>query len=509
MAHVHLLLEGLHQFFEKTAKSSGGGYIFAVDRNTRILSFPHDSEFDTIEELSQLEPRFLPIAGQLNLVNEDLKARTAGFPKAATIASGIREMNLEQDEGDLLLASLVDPLKGIGGTSSQAVQFPFLDCPITGEPATATIFHVPKTYWKIIIVTPDSLALAAADEITKQVTIMIIALELALLGIMFLVFRRTVTTPVHQMSEQVEAMALSDGHEFEPLDEFRSDELGNLAYQFNRRQAQLAKTFRDLADVKASLETRVQERTAELSKANEELGRTARMKDEFLAGMSHELRTPLNAILGLSEAMKEGIYGPLNERQVKSLGSIEDGGRHLLALINDILDVAKIEAGELQLETGRVAIQRVSESSVGFVKQQAAKKDIELTCHYHLIDAYFEADERRVKQILVNLLNNAVKFTPNGGKVGLTVHQHAEEGTVTFSVSDTGIGIAEEDIEKLYKPFVQLDSRLNREHNGTGLGLSLVFHLVQMHGGQISVTSELHRGSCFTVTLPLKLVEDS
>ncbi len=257
------------------------------------------------------------------------------------------------------------------------------------------------------------------------------------------------------------------------------------------------------------LERRVAERTAELSVANAELARAARLKDEFLAAMSHELRTPLNAILGLSEALQTEVYGPLNGRQLKSLCSIEESGRHLLSLINDILDVSKIEADKLELAIGPVSVESVCQASLGLVKQDAHRKRLSVSTSLDGQVTTIQADARRLKQILVNLLSNAVKFTPEGGAIGLEVVGDVEGQAVRFTVWDTGIGIAPEDMGRLFKPFVQLDSRLSRQHAGTGLGLVLVHRMAEMHGGGVTVESELGKGSRFTVSLPWKAVEES
>lgn len=264
------------------------------------------------------------------------------------------------------------------------------------------------------------------------------------------------------------------------------------------------------------LQRQLQERNAQLqaqaealAHANAELSRAVRAKDEFLASMSHELRTPLNAILGMSEVLCDEVYGPLNERQVKSVRTIEESGRHLLDLINDILDVAKIEASKVELELAPVSIETVCEASLGLIKQNALKKQLKVSSSLDRAVTTLQADERRLKQILVNLLANAVKFTPAGGAVGLEVAGDAERETVHFTVWDTGIGIAVEDMERLFQPFVQLDSRLSREHTGTGLGLSLVQRLAEMHGGGVSVESEVGKGSRFTVSLPWQEIDQA
>lgn len=265
-------------------------------------------------------------------------------------------------------------------------------------------------------------------------------------------------------------------------------------------------TEQELQNERDLLAQRVAERTAELRLANTELSRAARAKDEFLANMSHELRTPLNSILALSESLLEELYGPLSERQRAAIHTLEASGRHLLTLINDVLDLAKIEAGRMDVVKEVVAASDVCEASLALIKEQANKKQIQLSLHLEDRQARFLADPRRLKQILVNLLSNAVKFTPAGGAVTLQVTTDVTQGTISFAVSDTGIGIAPEQLSRLFQPFVQLDSGLRRQHEGTGLGLVLVRRLTELHGGRVAVESTPSVGSTFTVILPYQPV---
>jgi PAS domain S-box-containing protein len=257
-----------------------------------------------------------------------------------------------------------------------------------------------------------------------------------------------------------------------------------------------------LAEERALLALRVEERTAELRAVNTELARAARLKDEFLASMSHELRTPLNTILGMSETIAEQIYGPVTGEQSEALESILESGRHLLALINDILDLSKIEADQLSLELGPVLVEEICQSSLVFVRQTAQQKRQRLGLQIDPQVDRIQADSRRLTQMLVNLLSNAVKFTPDGGSVQLEVAGDRARQQVQFSVTDTGIGIAPADLSRLFQPFIQLDSRLARQYAGTGLGLALVARMARLHGGSVSVESELGQGSRFTISLP-------
>ncbi|AFY91705.1 PAS domain S-box [Chamaesiphon minutus PCC 6605] len=244
----------------------------------------------------------------------------------------------------------------------------------------------------------------------------------------------------------------------------------------------------------------------------QELQEATRLKDEFLAIMSHELRTPLNAILGMSEALLDEVFGALNPKQLNSISTIERSGEHLLSVINDILDVSKIAAGKLELNIAEVALAELCRSSLTLVKQQAIKKQIQIDTDLPTNLDLIAVDERRMRQVLINLLNNAVKFTHQGGLIKLSVWaeplapmsaaERSQDYCLCFAVSDTGIGISDVDRAKLFQPFIQIDSRLARKYQGTGLGLVLVKQITELHGGQITVDSQVNRGSCFTVMLP-------
>ena len=255
-----------------------------------------------------------------------------------------------------------------------------------------------------------------------------------------------------------------------------------------------------------------------LQKTNAELARATRLKDEFLANMSHELRTPLNAVLGIAEGLQAKVFGALTDRQNKALDTIRESGQHLLDLINDVLDFSKIEADKLELSVEQVSIRTVGETSLRFVQPLAFRKRIamEFSLPAPLQGLEIAADERRLRQTLINLLNNAVKFTPEGGRVELAIRMEMHQPrpplplagepvvlpALCFTVSDTGIGIAPDQLDRLFKSFVQIDSTLNRQYNGTGLGLALVKRLVNLHGGTVGVSSIPGRGSCFAVRLP-------
>lgn len=251
---------------------------------------------------------------------------------------------------------------------------------------------------------------------------------------------------------------------------------------------------------------RVEEQTSSLRIANQDMVRAARMKDEFLASMSHELRTPLNTIISMTDVLREEIYGAVNDRQRRALERVADSSKHLLSLISDILDVARIESGHLHLIMQTVGLDEMCKASLVQVHPETKALDV----HYQLAPtlAHITADERRLRQILLNLLSNAVKFTPEHGTIGLEVSELRENDAVAMTVWDTGIGIGAEDLHLLFQPFVQLDSSLARRYEGTGLGLTLIHRLTALHGGSLSVESEKGRGSRFTVRLPRQAIAE-
>ena len=321
-----------------------------------------------------------------------------------------------------------------------------------------------------------------------------------------------VTRPLERLVES--AQALPDMSPVQPVLDTENDpaeiaqlsqNVHNAALLLTKNNAALEGTNRELRELARTLDQRVQERTAELEEARSIAESANRAKSEFLASMSHELRTPLSVILGNASLLEDGILGPIEPRQVESVRGIEESGRHLLSLINDILDLSKVEAGMLDLDYSDVIATDVCDASLRLINAEAAKKNLTIESDYRdSADVSFVADGRRVKQILVNLLSNAVKFTPAGGKITLQVNADTERSAIHFSVTDTGIGIPLDRQRKLFRPFVQIDSRLSREYAGTGLGLALVKQLTDLHGGSVSLLSEPDRGSTFVVSLPLR-----
>ncbi|MDP9264655.1 MAG: GAF domain-containing protein [Chloroflexota bacterium] len=272
---------------------------------------------------------------------------------------------------------------------------------------------------------------------------------------------------------------------------------------FTEAEIRLVRTFADQAVVaieNVRLFNEIEEKSRQLEVAN-------RHKSEFLANMSHELRTPLNAVIGFSEVLLEQMFGPLNDKQLEYLRDIETSGRHLLSLINDILDLSKIEAGRMELQPGTFSLPDALEAALVMVRERASRHRIDLRLQVGPDLSLVEGDERKVKQVLFNLLSNAVKFTPEGGRVEISAVR--SDGDARVAVRDTGIGIEPEDQRRIFEEFLQARSRTSQPREGTGLGLALAKRFVELHGGRIWVDSVVGRGSTFTFTLPLRAGEAS
>ena len=294
-------------------------------------------------------------------------------------------------------------------------------------------------------------------------------------------YRSLLTVPIRREQQIMGGLTVwrRQVGEFEP-------EVVNLLQTFATQSAlaiQNARLFREIEDKSRQIEA-----------AN-------RHKSEFLANMSHELRTPLNAIIGFSEVLQERLFGELNEKQAEYTDDILTSGRHLLSLINEILDLSKVEAGRMELEVATFDLPLAIDNARTFVRERATRHGINLdvTVDERLGD--FNGDERKIKQVLLNLLSNAVKFTPEGGRIGINARQ--ADGAVEISVSDTGIGIAPEDQPKIFEEFRQVGSDYAHKSEGTGLGLTLAKKFVELHGGRIWVESEVGKGSTFTFSLPI------
>jgi signal transduction histidine kinase len=345
-------------------------------------------------------------------------------------------------------------------------------------PGRESLFAVSKTAFDLAGAHALEQTSAAERDLTVSVLLMALFLGVGIFTGAY-VFRHVVR-PIARITRTMGLVADGDlGCEI-PFQK-RTDEIGSLS--------RALRVFRDTAIERQRLQV------AKL--AAETANRT---KSEFLANMSHELRTPLNAIIGFSDVIQSRMFGPISDRYREYAGNILTSGNHLLGLINEVLDLSKLEAGQLELHEENVDLLDIVSISLRFVESQAKKSKVNLSQVMDEKARFIRADERRLRQAVVNLLSNAVKFTPAGGSVRV-VCAHTDSG-ILIVVSDTGVGMASADIPKAMEPFGQVDSKLSRKYEGTGLGLPLAKDLIELHGGSLTVESQVNVGTTVTITLP-------
>jgi signal transduction histidine kinase len=313
---------------------------------------------------------------------------------------------------------------------------------------------------------------ASANANSRNLFIGVAAGAIVLALMLGFVLSWSLIGPIHRIDSRLAAIASGDFSRHVDVD--NRDELGALATNVNRMNDELERLY-------------------------SELQAASRHKSEFLANMSHELRTPLNAIIGFSQVLRERMFGEVNEKQAEYLDDIISSGNHLLSLINDVLDLSKVEAGQVELEVAPFSLQEALERGVVMVRERATKDGVRVALAADPDVDVVEGDERRIRQVIFNLVSNAVKFTPAGGAVDVSAAQ--VNGEVRVSVSDTGPGIAPEDHERIFEEFRQTETGVE-QREGTGLGLALSKRLVELHGGRIWVDSEVGKGSTFVFTLP-------
>jgi signal transduction histidine kinase len=365
-----------------------------------------------------------------------------------------------------------------------------------GEEVLSTWATVGPVGWKVFVEQPESAAFAPVRGKIWGTALLLAAFLAVGVGLSVLLARRLVR-PVKQI--RTAAARIGAGAYDERIELRRRDELGGLAEELNGMAASLQASVQ-------SLERKVEERTQELQRALAELSRKGRQlevasehKSHFLANMSHELRTPLNAIIGFSQGLRQRLFGPINEKQEEYLDDILSSGNHLLSLINDVLDLSKVEAGQVELEVASFSLREALERGVVMVREPATRDGVRLSLELAPGVDLVAGDERRLRQVIFNLLSNAVKFTPEGGEVVVATASRDHE--VLISVTDTGPGIRVEDHERIFEEFQQTDVGV-QQREGTGLGLALSKRLVELHGGRIWVESEPGHGSRFVFTLP-------
>jgi signal transduction histidine kinase len=449
---------------------------------------------------------FVADAAQSILAHPDARERLPGTPLASIPGwSSVAEPSRAFERGAALEGSLGDVSLAISSD------------PRHGRDWFAAWHRIPELDWTVVALAPSAGVRAQLwNAVARTALILLAANAVALLLALWLA--RRLSRPLESLA--LTSRRVADGDLTVRADVERDDDLGQLARQFNVMVAELEGSY-------AELERKVAEKTSALELAN-------RHKSEFLAQMSHELRTPLNAIIGYAYALKAEYFGPLNPKQREYADQVHVSGQHLLALINDLLDLAKIEAGRMDLELASIELPPLVDAALAMVRVRAQEKGIELSHRVGSGALHAVADERKLKQILVNLLSNAVKFTPEGGAVEIAVEELGpregrpvsavpEPGTraarfvpvdeaargqapsgLLFRVCDTGVGISAERRAKLFTDFAQFRVTADREAEGTGLGLALSQRLAELHGTQIHVDSIEGRGATFWFVLPAK-----
>ena len=360
-------------------------------------------------------------------------------------------------------------------------------------PRVAGFATVPQVGWKVWVSQPVAEFRA---ELTPLILSALEWLLLAVVGALVLAFVAAgwLTRPVAELNRAAGRLALGDfSQQVRIPTGAAAREFLVLEKTFNQMAAQLSTAYQDLED-------KVRQRTAELESANQELARASKLKSEFLANVSHELRTPLSAIIGFSEILLEGIDGPLSDEQLEDVQQLHRSGQSLLTLINQILDLSKIEAGKMELSVERVELPSLIHSVIDSIQPLAQEKELPIRTRFRPDLPAVEADPVRLRQILLNLLSNAVKFTDQGH---VEVMAQPSGRMVRISVLDTGIGISPEAQKVIFDEFVQADGSTTRRHGGTGLGLSIVRKLVELHRGSITLLSEPGIGSTLSFTLPV------
>ena len=372
---------------------------------------------------------------------------------------------------------------------------------------------VPNAPIEIVIETPEHQMLARPRAIMRRLGLIAAVLTMAGAAAAWVLSRR-LTRPLVQLTTAAEA--ISQGNYDGSVDVSRRDEIGRLAATFNRMTEQVRESHGALErhyDEARLIAEELERANARLVTAVAEAQAANRAKSAFLATMSHEIRTPINAMLGYTELIGMGISGPITEEQRKQLERVRMSGQHLVGLVNEVLDFARIESSQLTVETAVGASEEAVDASLALVRPQADAKGIRLSS-IEEGPARYVGDPQRVRQILVNLLTNAVKFTPTGGRVRVEYGVETApsnpganadlptESQVFFRVRDTGIGIAPEELELIFEPFTQADSGYTRRQGGSGLGLSISRSLAHLMDGNVTVESKVDAGSCFTLVLP-------
>lgn len=382
-----------------------------------------------------------------------------------------------------------------------------------GEDYLAAFNPIPaRPGWGVIISQAAREAFSGINRLAL-IALIVVVTAIIIISIIAIWLSKTITRPLRELARAANRITTS-GNLNEQIPITSQDEVGELSASFNGMILGLRKTRLALEHWNRELEHKVEIRTKQLTRSNEKLEQTNEQlervnlhKSQFLANMSHELRTPLNAIIGFSEILQDQVFGELTEKQRRYVGNIVSSGRHLLDLVNDVLDLSKVEAGKMELHWEDFSARQTVSEVITQLSTLATRKDLSMGANYEPEFDIISADRGRFRQVLYNLISNAIKFTPPGGRVQINcrIELRLDQGAqmALFEIKDTGIGISPDNLESIFESFRQVDNSYSRQYQGTGLGLALTRKLVEMHGGEIWVSSALETGSTFSFTVPL------